>query len=324
LGSLVSVIIATYNSSSFVEETLESVLNQTWKELELIITDDCSSDNSVEVCQKWLSENQSRFVRTEILTFVKNTGIAANANRGLYVAKGIWIKFLGADDTLKPYCIEDNISWITSHDEVKVLFSRIEIYNNKFDPYNLIQTTPGVPYDQNGILATERSAESQYKMLLISDRIHFTPSVFLHRDTLLSLGGFDEKYRMLEDYPLWLKLTRKGHKLHFMDKVTVNYRRHSKAINNTGIPFLINPNYFKTEEFRKEYTYPYLPVDIRLNKRFIWYASQIFRCNVLNRNNKSAKFFLEILTVYLNPFKYYIWYKKLIIKDLRNNEFYDL
>jgi glycosyltransferase involved in cell wall biosynthesis len=322
LDSLVSVIIATYNSSSYVVETLESVLNQTWKELELIITDDCSSDNSVELCQEWLIENQCRFVRTKILSFEKNTGIAANANRGLHAAKGIWIKFLGADDTLKPSCIEDNVSWITSHDGAKVLFSRIEIYKNKFDPQFLIQTTPGVPYDQNGILAPERSAESQYKMLLISDRIHYTPSIFLHRDTLLSLGGFDEKYRMLEDYPLWIKLTRKGHKLHFMDKVTVNYRRHSKAINNTGKPCLINPNYFKTEGFRKEYTYPYLPADIRLNERFIWYVSQIFRFNYLNRNVKAAKLLLEILTIYLNPFKYYIRFRKLINKDLRNNEFY--
>ena len=135
MDSLVSIIIATYNSSSFVVETLESIVKQTWEKLELIITDDCSGDNTVELCQAWLKNNRERFIYAQILTFERNTGVAANANRGLYVAKGKWIKFLAADDTLKTNCIEDNILWTISHPEVKVLFSKIEVYR---DTLNLI------------------------------------------------------------------------------------------------------------------------------------------------------------------------------------------
>jgi glycosyltransferase involved in cell wall biosynthesis len=318
-NTLISIIISTYNSSPFVIETLESVSKQTWKELELIITDDCSGDGTVELCTKWLDENRNRFSGAEILKSDLNTGVSANANRGLHAAKGDWIKFLGADDTLKLNCIEDNISWIASHPEVKALFSQIEIYNLTFEPHNLLETTPGVPSDLNDLMTSDRSAESQYKMLLISDRIHFTPSVFLHRETLLSVGGFDERFKMLEDYPMWLKLTKKSHKLYFMDKVTVNYRRHSKAINNTGNPYLINPNYFKSEDFRKVYTYPFLPFDIRINQRYNWYASQIFRFKWLNKNKKSNRLFLVLFTIYFNPFKYYIYLKKRLNKNLKNN-----
>jgi len=322
MSSLVSVIISTYNSSPFVVETLKSVSKQTWEELELIITDDCSGDDTVEVCHKWLSENGQRFVSSEILVSEKNTGVSANANRGLYAAKSNWIKFLGADDTLKPNCIEDNMSWITSRSEVKALFSRIEIYRDTFEPQNLVETTPGDPNNPKGIMASGRSAESQYKMLLLSDRIHFSPSVFLNRELLLSVGGFDERFKMHEDYPLWLNLTKNGHKLYFMDKVTVNYRRHLKAINNTDIPYLINPKYFKSDDFRKAYTYSYLPTDIRCNALFYWYASQIFRCDLLNRNKKPYRFLLALLTSYLNPFKYYINLKKHLNKNLKDNEFY--
>jgi alpha-1,3-rhamnosyltransferase len=322
MNSLVSVIIATYNSSPFIVETLESVSKQTWKKIELIITDDCSGDDTVELCLNWLNTNSQRFSFTEILTSKENTGVTANANRGLYIAKGDWIKLLGADDTLKPKCIEDNMLWITAHPEVKALFSRIEIYKDTFEPDNLLETTPGNPYNPSSIMAPGRSSESQYKMLLKSDRIHFSPSVFLHRETLINTGGFDERYKLIEDYPLWLNLTKNGHRLYFMDKVTVNYRRHAKAIYNIDKSYLINPNYFKHEDFRKIYTYPYLPADIRLYNRYNWIASQIFRCNWLNKNRKFNKLLLSLLTIYLNPFKYIIWLRKRFNKNLKDNEFY--
>lgn len=320
--NLVSVIISTFNSSGFITETLESVLNQTWKDLELIITDDCSEDDTIEICHNWLTNNCQRFVRSEILTFKKNTGVSANGNRGLYASKGAWIKFLGADDTLKPECISSNMEWIQSHKEIKVLFSRVSIYRDTFIPDNLIDTTPAIPYNPTGILASGITADSQYKMLLVSDRIHFTPSAFLNRSALISVGGFDENFRLLEDYPLWLNLTKNGNVLYFMDKVTVNYRRHSKAINNTGKPFLVNPNYFKSENFRKVYTYPFLPLDIKLEQRFIWFSSQIFRFKWLNRNRRLNNVLLNVFTLYLNPFRHFIQIRKHLNKKLKENEFY--
>ena len=323
MNSLVSIIIASFNSSSFIVETLESISKQTWKELELIITDDSSGDDTVEICRKWVFENKQRFFNTEILTSVLNTGISANANRGLRSATGEWIKFLGADDTLKPTCIEENMFWVASQPEIKALFSRIEIYRDTFEPQNLIEITPGVPFNPIGILAPDKCADSQYKMLLLSDRIHFSPSVFLHRETLLSVGGFDERFKFLEDYPLWLNLTRNGHKLHYMDKVTVNYRQHSKAINNTGTSYLVNLNYFRTEAFRKIYTYPYLPADVRLSQRFRWYASQIFRWDYINRDRKAGRFLLNLMTIYCNPYKYFIWIRKRFNKNLKKNELYN-
>jgi glycosyltransferase involved in cell wall biosynthesis len=322
LNSLISIIVVTYNSSAFIIETLESVSNQTWKELEIIISDDCSIDNTVEVCCKWLRDNGKRFVSSKILISETNTGVPANVNRGLYSAKGDWINFLAGDDTLKQDCVKDNMSWIESHPDTKVLFSQVDVYDNTFDPRNFLKTIPDDPYNPNSIMALGRSAESQYKMLLLSDRIHYTPSAFLHRETLLSLGGYDERFKLLEDYPLWLNMTRHGHKLHFLNKVTVNYRRHSKAINNTGLEYLVNPNYFNLEDFRKVYTYPFLPADIRLYQRFNWYASQIFRFKWFNRNKKPNRLLLSFLISYLNPIKYYIYLKKILDKDIGKDEFY--
>jgi glycosyltransferase involved in cell wall biosynthesis len=93
MNTLVSVIIVTYNSSEFIIETLESVKEQSYKIIELIITDDASTDNTVLKCEQWLSENKSHFLSTKLITIDKNSGIVANRNRGLSAASGEWVKF---------------------------------------------------------------------------------------------------------------------------------------------------------------------------------------------------------------------------------------
>lgn len=322
MNPLISVIISTYNSSRYIEETLDSVACQTWKEIEIIVTDDSSEDETVEICRRWLARNSSRFYRTPLLTSNTNTGVSVNANRGLHASTGNWIKFLGADDTLIANCLEDNMFWISSHPEARVLFSKVSIYSNSFNLENLIRTVPGDPITPANILSDKNNAESQYRMLLLSDRIHFSPSVFLHRETLVSLGGFDERFPMLEDYPLWLKLTKNGYRLDFMNRVTVNYRMHNKAINNTGFKFLVNPNYFKYESFRKIYIYPNLPPDIRLDQKFKWISSQIFRLGIFNKDTKLNALLKDLLTVYLNPFRYIIRIRIVLCRNLPFHKYY--
>jgi len=321
MSSKVSVIIVTYNSSKFVRETLDSVLNLSWKDIELIITDDCSTDNTVALCKSWLEENRKRFVDATLVTSEINTGVSANGNRGLQKATGEWVKFLAGDDAMATGCLTHCMEYVAANPEARVLLSQLNVYQDTFEEKNFIYTTPDEirPFS---IIWPERDAESQHRILLNSDRIHFSPTLFLHRETLLSVGGFDEQFRSVEDYTLWLNLTRKGHKLHFMHKVTVNYRRHSSAQNNTGIVYAVNPNYFKLEEMRKVYTYPYMPALKRMDSRFRWHASQIFRLKALNRGTKAHIFLANLFTFYLNPFSYIIAIKKRLDPKVRGNELY--
>lgn len=321
-AEIVTVIVTSYNSSQFIIETLESVFRQTWDNIELIVTDDCSSDDTVAVCRAWMEAKSGRFRRIKLLTSEINTGVAANANRGLMEAKGAWIKFIAADDTLMPDCVEKNMKYLESHAETKILFSKVVIYKDSFLPENMIGTTEDDRHDPRSIMNESRSAGSQYRMLLVSDRIHYTPSAFIHRNTLLSVGGYDEKMKLMEDYPLWLKLTGEGYRLDFMNITTVNYRRHSKALNNKGQNLIVNPNYFKSEAFRREYTYPFLPAVIRYEQRLNWLISSIFRCSFLNRDNKPNRILYNLLTACINPFKYYKYFYRKLRKDLIYNEFY--
>lgn len=82
---LVSVVVITYNSMLYVQKTLESILAQSYSNLEIIISDDASSDETVTFCSQWLQKNGNRFKRTRVVTLSVNTGIPANANRRRYV-----------------------------------------------------------------------------------------------------------------------------------------------------------------------------------------------------------------------------------------------
>ena len=104
---LVSIVVITYNSSEYVLETLESAKAQTYTNIELIVSDDCSTDETVSICKKWFEANKDRFVNTIMVEAEINSGVPANANRGLAECKGEWIKFIAGDDILVSTGIEE-------------------------------------------------------------------------------------------------------------------------------------------------------------------------------------------------------------------------
>ena len=82
INPLVSIIIVTYNSANFVLETLESTKKQSYPNIELIVTDDCSSDKTIEICKEWMEKNKTFFIGTSLLIAEKNTGISGRYDRG--------------------------------------------------------------------------------------------------------------------------------------------------------------------------------------------------------------------------------------------------
>lgn len=223
---LVSVCIITYNSIKFIEETLDSVKRQTYGKIELIISDDHSTDGTVEFCEKWIQCNKFRFARTLLLTSDENQGIAANANKAFYAAHGEWIKGLGGDDVLVLDCIEKNIRYITENPQIEILHS----YNLYIDAQsNLLGESL---YKKEKVFFSS-SAEKQFGILLRRYATN-TVSCFIKRSLFLRLGGYDLDIKMMEDYPMWLKCTQSGVKIYFMDELTTYYRVHDTSIMHGG------------------------------------------------------------------------------------------
>lgn len=134
---LVTIGVLTYNSEKYVIETLESIKSQTYLNIELIISDDCSCDYTVDRCSEWIEKNRGYFVNVLILTVKTNTGTAGNCNRVLAKSNGKWLKFLGADDLLSPSAIENYVRYVTQNSNVYACFAEDihfvgNILENKF------------------------------------------------------------------------------------------------------------------------------------------------------------------------------------------------
>ena len=321
MKQLVTVAVTTYQSASYVIETLESIYNQTYENIELIISDDCSRDSTVEVVNKWVSleKNKNRFTRIDVLTTPVNTGVSANCNRCIAAAQSDWVKFIAGDDILFPNCIADNMGFVISNPNAKILFSQIKVYQDTFEESNFNKSTPGVFPDS--LFQDSIDAAIQYKLLLVSDRIHFTPSYFFNKQALLKVGGYDESNRFVEDYPMWLKLTHSGERLFYFHKATVGYRIHSKALNNTGNNVLFKPSVLKSHAIRKEMVFPFLPWDIVKTEQFVYTISKFFESFGLNKKTKINSLLYRLLTVYCNPFQYVYAIKKRMSIN-KNNPFY--
>ncbi|WP_052252118.1 glycosyltransferase family 2 protein [Kaistella solincola] len=220
--ALVTIIVITYNSEKYVLETLESARDQTYQNIELVIADDGSTDNTIEICRKWLLDNKQRFLGSKIVTTPVNTGISANCNRGLQASSGDWIKFIAGDDMLRTHCIRTYIDYIAAHSDCNFLHSKVQKYMEVFSEETIIpkKNTEKLQLNRNDI-----SAEEQFQILLRFNGVN-APSTFISKKVFEIVGNFNECFKMWEDRPMWLAITNGGIRLDFMDTITVNYRVH--------------------------------------------------------------------------------------------------
>jgi glycosyltransferase involved in cell wall biosynthesis len=234
---LVSIIIITYNSSKYVIETLESAQAQTYQNIELIISDDCSTDNTVEICREWIDKNKSRFVRTELVTVPKNTGIAPNCNRGVKASRGEWIKYFAGDDLLLPDCITDYVNYINKNPDCFVLFGRIK---------TMINGVVSERKDINKVFSTPH--RKQYRCILRNAGIP-AQAAFYSRFAYEIVGGFNENYKYCEDFLMYTVLADYGFKFHFINKLIAIYRRHESNISGgSESKVFVNKNFFYDSE----------------------------------------------------------------------------
>jgi glycosyltransferase involved in cell wall biosynthesis len=301
---LVSVPVATYNSADYVIETLESIYNQTYPEIELIISDDFSTDGTIEKVDEWISQERvrQRFANIQFLKVPHNTGISANCNRYIKASQSDWVKMIAGDDILLPNCIADNMEFVSENPDAQIVFSQIRLYQSTFDEKNFIKTIPKTFPD--ALMDPSFTPQDQYKILLLGDRIYYTPSFLMHKKAIAKVGGYDEANRLVEDYPMWLKLTSAGIRLHYFHKETVGYRVHPKATNNSGQDVLIKPSQFNNYLIRKEYAHPHLPKLIVLDESWVYHISVLFRKIGITRKTKFNSNLYKLMTVYLNPFFY--------------------
>jgi hypothetical protein len=144
MESSVSIITPMYNSEAFLSETINSVLNQTYKNWELFLIDDCSTDNTLEIAQSF----SSKYTNIELLKNSTNLGAAVSRNLGIGKSKGDFIAFLDADDLWKPEKLEKQLDFIKKYN-CDVCFGSYELINEKGEKLNkIVKALPVLSYNK--------------------------------------------------------------------------------------------------------------------------------------------------------------------------------
>lgn len=202
----VSVIIPTYNRANYISEAIDSVLDQTFQDFEIIIIDDGSTDNTKTVLAKYGSK---------IKYFYKNNGGEGSArNLGIKKARGQYIAFLDSDDLWLPSKIEKQLSFLER--------------NPKFD---LVYTTMSI-IDEFGNLKEEvRPTRPARNLSQLLDGYRIPMTVLVKKLKLLEAGYFDETMKVAEDTDMWIRFARLG-VIDFLNEPLALYRKHSNNISN--------------------------------------------------------------------------------------------
>jgi glycosyltransferase involved in cell wall biosynthesis len=137
---LVSIIITSYNRADLIGKAIKSALEQDYPNLEIIISDNCSTDNSDEVIRKYVGDKRIRYSRNET-----NIGMIPNYRKAVYeLAKGEYLSFISSDDCLAdPIFISDSIRLVNKYDNVQLVFGRSRAINEKGEVFN---ESPQEPY----------------------------------------------------------------------------------------------------------------------------------------------------------------------------------
>jgi glycosyltransferase involved in cell wall biosynthesis len=200
----VSIILPNYNYAIYLDERIQSLLNQTYKDFELIILDDASTDNSLEVIQKYISDPR---VRTQF--FSENSGLPYKRwNDGADLAQGEYLLFAGADDSCEPTLIEKLIEKLEHHPSVGLAYSQtwrtdsdgkiIDSCKNLRDELHEDKKRWESDYIDRG--------ESEIKYMFNMITIFNASCLLMRRDVFVKAGKFDTKLFMAADYMLYIKM----------------------------------------------------------------------------------------------------------------------
>ncbi|WP_067841028.1 glycosyltransferase family 2 protein [Amphibacillus sediminis] len=210
--SMVSVITPSFNAEATIENTINSVLNQTYENWEMIIIDDASTDDTVTIVEKYMNKDK----RVKLIKHHRNKGAAHARNSGLEKAIGQFVAFLDSDDRWKPEKLEKQLSFMQSN---SLAFS--------FTSYNQIST---YKTGDKRIQKVNAPSVVTYHDLLKSNVIGCL-TVMVNVEKTGPLQMVDIRAR--QDYALWLELTRKGYNAYGLEEPLADYyiRKNSLSSN---------------------------------------------------------------------------------------------
>ena len=203
----VSIIIPAFNAASVIAETLVSVMNQTFTDFEVLIVDDGSNDNTVDVAKTFCVAD----ARFQLITS-NHAGLSATRNIGIKQSRGEWIAFVDADDIWLPEKLARQMETVGERSEVDLSFTNYHFW----DGTHVLRTRT---------FYEGMSAKNEILPRLIERCTYLVSAVIVRADLFKRVGGFDVTLPCCEDWDLWLRMAESGMTVAGIETPLVHYRR---------------------------------------------------------------------------------------------------
>ncbi len=186
MTDLISVIIPTFNRGPLLLRAIHSVLNQSYKNFELIVVDDGSTDDTEALLNPFINNQTLKYFKQE------NSGVAAARNLGAKNSSGAWIAFLDSDDEWLPHKLQQQLLFLKANSHLQIVYSE-EIWMRK-----------GVRVNQKQI---HKKSGGHIFNECLKQCLIAPSSVMMNRSLYQEMKGFNEEYVVCEDYDLWLRIS---------------------------------------------------------------------------------------------------------------------
>lgn len=224
----VSVIMPAYNAEVYIGEAIDSVLRQTFSDFELIILDDCSSDNTAGIVKTY-EDSRIVYVKNE-----KNLGVAGTLNRGLENAGGMYIARMDADDVAMPDRFARQVAYLDQNPSVIACGSNVELIGDV-----PVGSTTDMPLDDCPI---------RLRMAISNPFVH--PTMVIRREALQNVR-YDCSFEGREDYRLWMVLSQRG-KMENLPQYLLRYRIHRGQVTQKPDPIKAEKHYRLKKTYYRE------------------------------------------------------------------------
>ncbi|MBD3196272.1 MAG: glycosyltransferase [Candidatus Lokiarchaeota archaeon] len=337
----VSILLPVYNRSQYIEKTLDSIINQTFRDFEIIVIDDGSKDDCPSIIKRYAQKEK----RIHDYYHSENKGIALTRNELIQKANGRYIAFIDSDDLWEPVKLERQISVLKEKENLVVWSEGLLI--DEFDK-DLDET-----FTRSLKATNKKKSGDLFNVLLKGNYILFSSILF--KAKLIENFEFDHRYRLIDDYQLIIYLASRCN-FYFIDDPLVKYRTHGKNIiksnfkilihdvfriyvnfyykyNNSinqNMKWVINLIIIEISAFFKQYRISWMYIPKFFTARLfnplnfkvlilIYLKSNSLVNKVISNLKNNDKYFSKIIIYYYNLFLYHLSLsKKLHINQIKN------
>lgn len=298
----ISILMPCYNNAPYVAEAIESMLNQTFTDFELIVLDDCSSDNSEEVIKSF-TDKRIVYHRNE-----QNTGLANNLNIGLQMARGKLIARMDGDDISLPERLQTQVDFLEAHPDIDLCSCGMEMFGK-----------------DNKVWLREPDPEDvKITMLFYSPILH--ASAMWHREAFDRHGLiYRQEAFPAEDYDLWARAVANGCRLANIPQVLYRYRIHGEQVTKTDDRAKLRNGQIQTEYLKKSlsslsetdiklFTQNYIEQDLTNSTNSTLKELKKLINNIITANKQDKFFQHNLLKKRLNKYYQSIVYKFVLSK----------